>query len=40
VLITPREEDFIKISSTDVADIFRQICLDEDDLTRLLKGLA
>jgi ATP adenylyltransferase/5',5'''-P-1,P-4-tetraphosphate phosphorylase II len=40
VLITPREEDFIKISSNDIADIFRQICLDENDLTGLLKGLA
>lgn len=40
VLITPREEDFNKISKADVADIFGQVCLDEDDLPVLLKGLV
>jgi len=28
VLITPREEDFIKITQEDVRDIFRQVCMD------------
>ena len=32
VIITPREEDFHKISRTDVADIFTQVCLKEDEL--------
>jgi len=29
VIITPREEDFNRISQDDVADIFRQVCLEE-----------
>ncbi len=40
VLITPREEDFNKISAVDVADIFVQVCLDEDSLSGLIKGLG
>ncbi len=40
VLIAPREEDFIKILAADVANIFRQVCLDKDDLNYLLKGLV
>ena len=32
VIITPREEDFIKINKNDVEDIFRQVCLDEDEM--------
>ena len=39
VLITPREEDFTKISASDITDIFSQVCLDEHDLTGLLNGL-
>lgn len=29
VLIIPREEDFNKITKTDIRDIFQQVCLDE-----------
>lgn len=39
VIITPREEDFIKINKNDVEDIFRQVCLDEDELTMFLNEL-
>ena len=39
VLITPREEDFNKLSADDIADIFVQVCLEEDDLPGLIKGL-
>jgi hypothetical protein len=30
VIITPREEDFLKLNVNDVKDIFRQVCLDEN----------
>jgi len=39
VLITPREEDFRKITASDIKDIFRQACLDENEVPALLKGL-
>jgi len=32
VIITPREEDFHKITKDDIADIFSQVCLDESEL--------
>ncbi len=32
VIITPREEDFHKINHDDIADIFSQVCLEEDEL--------
>jgi ATP adenylyltransferase/5',5'''-P-1,P-4-tetraphosphate phosphorylase II len=32
VIITPREEDFDKISVSDIKDIFSQVCLDENEL--------
>ena len=32
VLITPREEDFIKISKEDIRDIFNQVCLEPQAL--------
>ena len=35
VIITPREEDFLKIKKDDIADIFRQVCLDESELPYL-----
>jgi len=35
VIITPREEDFLKITKDDVTDIFRQVCLDENELPNL-----
>jgi hypothetical protein len=36
VIITPREEDFNKISSSDVADIFGQVCFTEKEIFSLL----
>jgi hypothetical protein len=39
VIITPREEDFLKISVDDVKDIFRQVCLNENDLISYLNEL-
>ncbi len=38
VLITPREEDFRKITRNDIIDIYRQVCLDKYEMTGLLKG--
>jgi hypothetical protein len=32
VIITPREEDFDKINASDIKDIFRQVCLDENEI--------
>lgn len=39
VLITPRAEDFDKISSEDVEDIFKQICLDEKQFEKLIERI-
>jgi hypothetical protein len=39
VIITPREEDFLKLNVNDVKDIFRQVCFDENELTRYLSEL-
>jgi len=39
VLITPREEDFIKISKEDVKDIFNQVCLDHQSVLELINQL-
>lgn len=39
VLITPREEDYQKITMTDVEDIFTQVCLDEAILNDFLKDI-
>jgi hypothetical protein len=33
VIITPREEDFLKLNASDVADIFSQVCINEDEVT-------
>jgi hypothetical protein len=33
VIITPREEDFVKLNASDVADIFSQVCINEDEVT-------
>ncbi len=35
-IITPREEDFIRITKADVEDIFSQVCLSEDELSCLI----
>lgn len=37
VFITPREEDFNKISQTDVADILAQVCINESKIPDLIK---
>jgi len=39
VIITPREEDFNKMTKADVEDIFRQVCLDEDEVSCLINVL-
>jgi len=39
VIILPREEDFHKITKDDVADIFRQVCIDEDELPYLFSEI-
>ncbi len=39
VLITPREEDFIKISKEDVQDIFKQVCLEPQAVIKLINQL-
>jgi len=39
VVITPREEDFIKISEEDVRDIFRQVCFEPKALLTMINEL-
>ena len=39
VLITPREEDFIKISAADVKDILKQVCMKSQDVEALINRL-
>ncbi len=39
VVITPREEDFYKITSDNISDIFSQVCMKEAVLTSLLKDI-
>ncbi len=39
VFITPREEDFNKISMDDIADIFTQVCMDEITLHKLINRI-
>jgi len=39
VLITPREEDFNKISEEDIKDIFRQVCLEPAAVLTLINQL-
>ena len=39
VLITPREEDFIKITALDCADIFKQVCFDPIAVLKLINQL-
>lgn len=36
VVITPREEDFIKITKQDISDIFNQVCYNGRDLSALI----
>jgi hypothetical protein len=39
VLITPREEDYHKITSRDIDDILDQVCLTEDEIESLTSGI-
>ena len=39
VLITPREEDFIKITEADVQDIFKQVCLNSQTVLTMIHQL-
>jgi hypothetical protein len=39
VLITPRDEDFIKITTADARDIMEQVCLSEDEFRQTVKKL-
>jgi len=38
VIITPREEDFNRITKGDVEDIFSQVCFDEDELSCIINA--
>ncbi len=39
VFITPREEDFLKITAADISGIFREVCLGEGELKKLTAEL-
>jgi hypothetical protein len=39
VLITPREEDFIKITSADISGIFMQVCLTDKEIILLTEDI-
>ncbi len=39
VIITPREEDFNRINKSDIEDIFRQVCFEENELTGLINEI-
>jgi hypothetical protein len=39
VIITPREEDFIRITKDDIEDIFRQVCFNESELDSLINEI-
>ncbi len=39
VLITPREEDFKKITRSDIEDIFTQVCYNDNEITGIIKDL-
>ena len=39
VIITPREEDFNKIKTSDVVNIFNQVCISENETTSLFNEL-
>jgi len=39
VVIVPREEDFNRISKSDIEDIFRQVCFEENELTGLINEI-
>jgi hypothetical protein len=39
VLITPREEDFVKITAADIESIFTEVCLDENEISSLTEDI-
>jgi len=39
VVIVPREEDFNRISKSDIEDIFRQVCFEESELTGFINEI-
>ena len=39
LLVTPREEDFLKITEEDVFDIFEQVCFDTESVLTLINKL-
>lgn len=39
VLITPREEDYLKITSADINNIFDQVCLTEEEIESLTSDI-
>ncbi len=39
LLVTPREEDFLKITEEDVIDIFEQVCFDTQSVLNLINKL-
>ena len=39
ILITPREEDFDKITMKDAQDIFEQVCLDENKFNKIISKI-
>jgi len=39
VIVTPREEDFNRITRNDIEDIFRQVCFDESELDGILNEI-
>jgi ATP adenylyltransferase/5',5'''-P-1,P-4-tetraphosphate phosphorylase II len=40
VFITPRREDFDKITSSDIVDIFNQVSLDDEDFKQLKQSIT
>ncbi len=40
VLITPREEDYEKITPGDVVDIFSQVCFSDIEIEEVIKGIV
>ncbi len=39
IFITPRQEDFEKITAGDIADILKQVCLSEEDTESAIKAI-
>lgn len=39
VVITPREEDFIKITASDLTDIFGQVCFTDEEMLPLITNI-